>query len=88
MNTHEIRERHELRKRSGRSWPQVEQDIADLLRLINEGARCPSTFTDRDDEHKLYECHLLPGHDGAHYGCHGAVWTDVLTAASVTEGTE
>lgn len=40
--------------------------------------KCPGNFTDRDDEHRLFECSLVFGHEGAHEA-DGAAWTDATT---------
>lgn len=38
---------------------------------------CPSTFTDRGDEHRTTRCDMIEGHKGAHYDQRsGAEWTD------------
>jgi hypothetical protein len=37
--------------------------------------RCRSTVTDRDDEHRLYECVLKRGHPGSHTDGDSCHWT-------------
>lgn len=64
---------------------QQEQEIDILkkklmLRKPPGTKRCTSTVTDRNDEHRLFECLDEEGHVGPHWSG-DATWTDHLSSA-------